>query len=67
MDEKIPHSKTEIANSDIKVGGNFQQAASIYNNTYIQGQTLTVPSRLIICSKPKQLLCLGSIPLSIAP
>ena len=38
MDEKIPQSKTEIADSDIKVGGNFQQAASIYNNTYIQGQ-----------------------------
>ena len=45
MDEKIPHSKTEIADSNIKVGGNFQQAASIYN-TYIQGQTVTVPSRL---------------------
>ena len=46
MDEKIPHSKTEIADSDIKVGGNFQQATSIYNNTYIQGQTVIVPSRL---------------------
>ncbi len=46
MDEKIPHSKTEIADSDIKVGGNFQQAASIYNNTYIQGQTIAIPHLL---------------------
>lgn len=45
MNPTPPNQKNIIADSDIHIGGNFHQGDVVYN-TYIQGQSITIPHHL---------------------